>query len=1200
MTQRDRINFNLRRNERGKYPTGSITLSDVPAGFLDKFDEKVIERAKELKAKQIALGTQATHNYTDAYYLEYAKSLELRDIIGRLREIHKNRANQYEINEMEWAQYSYEEIIQMENDGYDIPQDVLMWAHAQQQSDVTDYIVVADSTETDDASSTGEEISTDELSNMRAQSLKDIANIEKAEKETQKTVIEYRRAEKKAKKIQDDKQDNYIDSMKEIKTLTDEWKELNDKKEGGKLTKEEEKRLKFLNKQINGADGKLMKEMKVANAELDDFLTNLDILNDKIDSNIELSTETIQNATDLSNLEKQYNPTKLPYVNKGIRFNGMGLSSSSLYGIRVEDISNVAMKKAKDFEVVSNDLITYLDSDESTKLVDFATDYTAKATETEENTKETMGENFDEGANGRKKKEKDTYHVEKIFSYANAMYATATTISATTDLLTKDSKAQKHEKALKAQIKKSEKDTKDLDKEVNNAEAEHETNMQEEEIFLAQLESLNENAADDITEEDTDDVTSTGAKNSQTEELNSEEDTPVDQTEEVPADDKNTEKETLLTQLTDIQERDKHVGKGVEKALLKSKTSTMLGAKFAKTLKDSNSDLIKSKNVAQKVAADTTIVGIGTTAQGYMNTVIGAEMIAAGTFLVGTGFPPDVVAGGKLIHAGGVFVGIGTMEIVSGIAASTTGFATLAISSEVQAVSSVHNAVTKSAQQTVKGNQSVINEASKTLGITTGNTDNTTQGSEQNSTTETEGENSGETAEITVGTTAGATGNLSVASNESSDATPVANGQNTTENQITPSQNETEDEPTKENNRQTTETNKANSTTNKDDQVKNTRRTTRSKASTNNGNENVEDETNKAKSELPSVEKEFTVSGAVKATATTIKATADVFSSMAGARQKEAAFDLKMKKITQLNKLAEKNKALTEAAHKAAMQKAQSKKSQMENVNLEMQNAAEEGNEESFVAAQINMQNLDAEMNTAVSSGEKVTDKFTDNINSINDNIQVFQKEQGDLKNELNTFNKKIDNQLDVSQDTIVTGIGTYGAGVLKRVEAIGEAIIGAHMLAAPNPIVQIAGMAIIAKAAIKWDLSLGYTIAGATALVTGAAGLVAHSTAKDAKSTIDGTHKVGGSFLALTRNSMKNHSSTANEIDKENEQMTQEAEILSASASASTNSNIANNTETDDKADRRLTRFNNDSIIESKKKRKKVVGVSASAGGGI
>ena len=57
-------------------------------------------------------------------------------------------------------------------------------------------------------------------------------------------------------------------------------------------------------------------------------------------------------------------------------------------------------------------------------------------------------------------------------------------------------------------------------------------------------------------------------------------------------------------------------------------------------------------------------------------------------------------------------------------------------------------------------------------------------------------------------------------------------------------------------------------------------------------------------------------------------------------------------------------------------------------------------------------------------------------------------------------------------------------------------------------------------------------------------------------------------------------------------------ASITQLSASASANANVIESTLTDDKADRKLSRFNTESIIESKKKMKKVQAVSASSGG--
>ena len=57
------------------------------------------------------------------------------------------------------------------------------------------------------------------------------------------------------------------------------------------------------------------------------------------------------------------------------------------------------------------------------------------------------------------------------------------------------------------------------------------------------------------------------------------------------------------------------------------------------------------------------------------------------------------------------------------------------------------------------------------------------------------------------------------------------------------------------------------------------------------------------------------------------------------------------------------------------------------------------------------------------------------------------------------------------------------------------------------------------------------------------------------------------------------------------------DSNVTAASASINAGSNIVKSTNTDDKLARKLSRFNNDSIIESRKKMKKVQAVSASSG---
>mgnify|MGYP003294860450 CR=1 FL=1 len=67
-----------------KYSIGNTSNIALDEELSQKFTTEAVEKAKQLKAKH---GTK----YSDAYYLDYAKSLELQEAIGTSKEINKNR-----------------------------------------------------------------------------------------------------------------------------------------------------------------------------------------------------------------------------------------------------------------------------------------------------------------------------------------------------------------------------------------------------------------------------------------------------------------------------------------------------------------------------------------------------------------------------------------------------------------------------------------------------------------------------------------------------------------------------------------------------------------------------------------------------------------------------------------------------------------------------------------------------------------------------------------------------------------------------------------------------------------------------------------------------------------------------------------------------------------------------------------------------
>lgn len=77
-------------------------------------------------------------------------------MVENFSESKRTNAAMCAVQDPNWQGYSYEEIIQMENNGVKIPQEVLLWAHAQQESDIVSYEIIESEALNDNNTSTGE------------------------------------------------------------------------------------------------------------------------------------------------------------------------------------------------------------------------------------------------------------------------------------------------------------------------------------------------------------------------------------------------------------------------------------------------------------------------------------------------------------------------------------------------------------------------------------------------------------------------------------------------------------------------------------------------------------------------------------------------------------------------------------------------------------------------------------------------------------------------------------------------------------------------------------------------------------------------------------------------------------------------------------------------------------------------------------
>lgn len=1174
-TSQKRSNFGISHSELGKYSTTEITMDE---DFAKNYSSEIVESAKELKAKN-------GDKYSDEYYLNYAKSLKYQELLRAHREINQRSANQYDITDKDWAMYSYEEIIEMEHQGYQIPDDILEWAHAQQESDVTDYVIVSDATGTDDGTTTDATSNGDQLTSLQKKAQENIIKSEKAIETTNQKVEVYNTTAKKAKQIKDKKEDTFKDSMNKIEDMTTEWKKLDDKKKNGeKLSLTERLKYNSLSKKLDSSNGTMMKEIQADNSDLDDFLNSLDSLSADIKTNETLAQDTIKSGKDLSNLQKNYRQEELPAQTSGIKDDGMGPSLDELYQAKPQDIADTAIDKGNDLLEYVDEVTLEVESNATVDTAKFAQEYTELSEKTQEKVQNTMGEDQDD--NNDKKQKQESYNVDLIFTAPNAAKAAITTIQSTANLNEKKNGVKNTDKKLATQLKKAQKDAKTVEKESSKAEQKHEDNVQKEEQLVNELENIQGKSLEGSTSEKVKNAiksvnTQKQAQNNTDEmqnDLQNEGDGQVQakvQTATKQTDKNEAEKLAVMEEIKAVDTDDNKVNDSVKTSLTKGLASNALSQKISNDLNKQNTEL-KSRNTnAHQVATNTVIVGVGTYGRSFATTAIGNAMVATGTGLMSNlatyGQGVRMVIGGSQLQIQGA------NEMRYGLAAVGIGTIGLTASDIASAVVSDSKESFKGAISLLKANKKAYQETAKAMGATI-----TTQSSEteQNNNTNTDNK-----IEQNNQTTETQQDESSVQNDVQDTAVP------TDETQPSQESEQTEDVPQVE-----VQDNIQNETVAQDE--------------TNSETQNSTSDKKKSNQKDYSVATEFTSKNAISATSTTIRATQDLKTQNSNINKQTTTVDAETKKSINIVKTIEKDSTKAQAEQRKNAEQTQTIVQQTSAAKAKMNNAQ---STEEAEAAQNETVALETENETLQNENSK---EIADTEKSLTKNIQQldgFKKTANELNKNTTSHKKLASDQLDTSTKTILVGAGTTGFGILHT--AYGANMIASGMALMANPFSHSLGVLQVALGQATLATGAMEVSTGAVATNTGIVGTTVNALAKTLSS--DATNSTKASLLQskdsdkkvqnTTKDlelSIKENDNNAQQIDNEtnNEPTDQNSnseddntdDTNLVSASVSTNANINNTTKSDDKEDRKLARFNTDSMIESKKKKKKVQAVSA------
>lgn len=674
--------------------TTGITLSDIPEDKLALYSQKTIENACRLKAKY-------GNKYSDEYYLNYSSRDSYIRMVENFSESKRTNAAMCAVQDPNWQGYSYEEIIQMENNGVKIPQEVLLWAHAQQESDIVSYEIIESEALNDNNTSTGEISNSSDINTLLKNAQIYTVKSTSAQKTAEEDAERYSELSTQAKKIQSENKNTYKDELEKISKLTKEWKQLDTKNKNGTLNSSEKNRYNELSKTINSENNNNnKKEVAFNEKELDELLSSMSGLSEKTTENTKIADETIQASEALSNKIKTYNTSQQTHNSKGVLDEGS--FDNPITGTNAFSIESVSMEAGKNLENQSNETDAILTEDSNLEVKEFAKEYSRKAKEAVKSSNDSTSKSNNETDTTTSETETKTEEPEqektKTFTVNPAVgvtpsvTATATTIRSMNDLSTNKNNVEEIHNSLVQSQEKATKNAKNVKKEEKKAEKEHTTNEKKIEAKENELEAIKQQQADNVKSTSEQVVEEPKADTPDTEKNPPQ--TPV-------VDNKEGEQEAIVNEIVTVLNADEKLKGTANSQNMKLKQSVSSNDKTTETLEKQNKALDKRNSNAKTVATNTTLTGTMTATAGALSIGVGTPMMASLN-------PVTAAWGAKLVQEG-------IKETVAGTGAIVTGEISLGVSGDVDGNIKDFNSTVKSAKLTNKTQSKQIKETTNTL-----------------------------------------------------------------------------------------------------------------------------------------------------------------------------------------------------------------------------------------------------------------------------------------------------------------------------------------------------------------------------------------------------------------------------------------------------------------------------------------------------
>ena len=724
--------FAQKMNKSGKYASEQDWINANP---------EIIYYARQLKAQHDGKHVrkykidddgkkvpEAYQEYSDMYYLEYA----LHHVQGNhLRDLNILSSPTLGINALddpEWSQYSPEEIVQMADNGYVVPDKVLVWAHSMRESDITAYVILSDESGVDGEAESG--VDTD-VNSLRKQATDYILKVNKEQENIDENSKKIEQKQKEVKNIEKQNKLFRKYSIEKIKSDADELKELEEKAKNGKLDVFEKAKLKKLQRQLNEESTRI-KNLQDTEDKMNDFLSSIDALQKEANEDIQLADETVAAAEELAKLKNEFDENKLTSAaSEALTSQNRGMSDI-LAGTLTPEIPDIADKVATQLRDTSQEVIVSLDSEKAEGYVDFAKNYVQGAEKVQEtlgiseenkvpeegnkdNGLEENSENVKDGNNGLAEFMSKAFWFVLPFSANPAVaYMMAVATLASTDT-TKDIRrtVAEENKELQKGLKEYNKASKKQEEETNKAEAQKVANDDKLEELNTKALELDEKSS--VLAAEVENSVQAAQSPVISEENNNQEniddiDGKISENDAI-----SSEKDLISAEIGNITTSGQEVMNKLSATVNNTNKILRQNMETSKSINANSAELQKSNETTKSLSAKSTLGGAFTTTVGIYNLSVAVPLLVQATAMMASLNPITVSMGMTLAAIAKSWIGVGTAQTITGAGEVASGV----LGSEEAGLANIQLAANKEPQSThsqnVKMSREQVKHSNETL-----------------------------------------------------------------------------------------------------------------------------------------------------------------------------------------------------------------------------------------------------------------------------------------------------------------------------------------------------------------------------------------------------------------------------------------------------------------------------------------------------